>query len=91
MKYLYKPFTPEFLKWDHPSLNLDNFIVANRGLVKINHTMANGVDPDEMASYDSSHLDLHCLLMYPCWSAGMHGYKDQWNLGEKMILYISML
>ena len=33
--YLITPFTPEFLKWAHPSLHLDNTIVANRGLIKI--------------------------------------------------------
>ena len=30
----HNPFVPEFLKWVHPSLNLDTCIVANRGLVK---------------------------------------------------------
>ena len=33
--------------------------------------MANSVDPDEMAHYEPSHLDLHCLQRYLCWSAGM--------------------
>ena len=28
------PFTPEFLKWAHPSLSLNTSIVTNRGLVK---------------------------------------------------------
>ena len=26
--------------------------------------MANGVGPDEMAHYETSHLDLHCLHKY---------------------------
>ena len=54
---LVKTFTPEFLKWTLPSLNLDTFIVAN-------NRMANSVDPDEMAHYEPSHLDLHCLQRY---------------------------
>ena len=33
--------------------------------------MANGVDTDEMARYDQSHLDLYCLQKYLYWSAGM--------------------
>ena len=32
--------------------------------------MANNVDPDEMAHYEPSHLDLHCLQRYLSWSAG---------------------
>ena len=35
--------------------------------------MANSVDPDEMARYESSHLDLHCLYRYWFWSAGLKG------------------
>ena len=35
--------------------------------------MANNVDPDETARYGPSHLDLHCLQRYPCWSAEMKG------------------
>ena len=30
--------------------------------------MANIVDPDEMAHYEPSHLDLHCWQKYPAWS-----------------------
>ena len=33
--------------------------------------MANNVDPDEMAYYGQSHLDLHCLQRYQYWSVGM--------------------
>ena len=32
--------------------------------------MANSVDPDEMAHYEPSHLDLHCLQSL-FWIAGM--------------------
>ena len=38
-------------------------------LHKIKNTMVNGVDPDETARYEPSHLDLHCLLCYG-WSGG---------------------
>ena len=31
------------------------------GLVKIKNRMANSVDPDEMAHYEWSHLNQHCL------------------------------
>ena len=54
-------FTPEFLEWAHPSMNLNAFIVANRGYVKINNELANSVYPDETARYEPSHLDIHCL------------------------------
>ena len=37
--------------------------------------MANNVDPDEMAHYEPSHLDLHCLQQYPYWSLGMKGLE----------------
>ena len=37
--------------------------------------MANSADPDEMASYKPSHLDLHCLQRYVYWSVGMKGLK----------------
>ena len=33
--------------------------------------MATSVDPDEMARYEPSDLDLHCLQRYLCLSAGM--------------------
>ena len=35
--------------------------------------MANSVDPDEMAHYEPSHLDLHCLQRQLIWSAGLEG------------------
>ena len=33
--------------------------------------MANRVDLDETARDEPSHLDLHCLLRYLTWSAGL--------------------
>ena len=33
--------------------------------------MASSVDPDEMAHYEPSHLDLHCLHRYLYWSTGL--------------------
>ena len=48
-----KPFTPEFLKWSLPSLNLDKSIIENRSF------SLNSVDPDEMNSYEQFCLDLH--------------------------------
>ena len=57
----FNPFTPEFLKWVHPSMNSDISIVANRRLFKINNKMANSVDPDETDRYVPFHLDLHCF------------------------------
>ena len=33
--------------------------------------MANSVDPDEMAHYELSHLDLDCLHRYLYWSTGL--------------------
>ena len=35
--------------------------------------MASRVDPDEMAHYEPSHLDLHCLHRYLFWSTGLKG------------------
>ena len=35
--------------------------------------MANCVDPDEMAHYELSHPDLHCLQSYLYWLVGMNG------------------
>ena len=32
--------------------------------VKNQNRIANSVDPDEMARYEPSHLDLHCLHRY---------------------------
>ena len=40
---------------------------------KTKNRMANSVDPDETAHYEPSHLDLHCLLRYLFWSAGLKG------------------
>ena len=54
------PFTPEFIKRNLPSPNLVTAIVANRGFDQ-NKKNGNSVDPDEMAHYEPSHLELHCL------------------------------
>ena len=73
-KCYFNLFTPKYLNWTVPSLNLDTFIVANRGFSqKINNRMANSVDPDETARYEPSHLGLQCLQKYLYWSAGMKG------------------
>ena len=40
--------------------------------------MENGVDPDETAHYDTSHLDLHCLPKYLVSSAGLKEFG--WEL-----------
>ena len=41
--------------------------------VKNKKTIANSVDPDEMAHYEPSQLDLQYLHMYWFWSAGLKG------------------
>ena len=41
------------------------------------HKMANSVDLDEMAIYEQSHPDLHCLQKYLFWSARV---EDLWEL-----------
>ena len=45
--------------------------------------MANSVDPDETAHCEPSHVDLHCLQRYLCWSAGMKGIKHKAILQKK--------
>ena len=45
--------------------------------MKINHRIANSVDPDETARYEPSHLDLHCLQRYLYWSAGLKGLNER--------------
>ena len=42
---------------------------------KIKNRMANSVDPDEMACYKPSYLDLLCLQRYMLWFAGLKGLK----------------
>ena len=39
--------------------------------------MANSVAPDEMAHYESSHLDLNCLHRYLFWSAWLIDMPEQ--------------
>ena len=36
--------------------------------------MPNSVTSNEMAHYEPSYLDLHCLQRYLFWSAGMKGW-----------------
>ena len=41
------------------------FIMAKRGFSLVYNKKkkrANGVDPDEMANFEPSHQDLHCLI-----------------------------
>ena len=63
------------MKWTLPSLNLDTSIVANMGFCQkpVLNRLANSIYPDEMACYELSHQDLHCLQRHPYWSAGMKG------------------
>ena len=35
--------------------------------------MANNLDPNEMARYEPSHLDLHCLHLFLVWSTELKG------------------
>ena len=58
------PFTPKFLKWPLPALNLDMSTIAKvdtRKKKKKKNRMANSVVPDKTAPYEPSHLDLCCL------------------------------
>ena len=53
-------------------MNFEVSIIVDRNLSKKNNKqtkkkknrMENSVDPDEMAHYEPSHLDLHCLQRY---------------------------
>ena len=58
-------FTPEFLTWTLPALNLGRNILLIRILVKIHKRVANTVDPDEMAQ------------KYMIGSSGLKGLKQQ--------------
>ena len=44
--------------------------------VKNLNIMANSVDPDEMAHYEPSHLDLQCLLRYMVWPTGLKWLRN---------------
>ena len=48
------------MKWTFPSLNLIGSIFR-KFVVKNQNRMANSVDPDETAHFESSHQGLHCL------------------------------
>ena len=52
--------------WSYPLLQIE---VS----VNINNRMANSVDLNETAHEEPSHLDLHCLHRYLCWSARLKG------------------
>ena len=62
--------------------------------------MANSVDPDEMACYEPSHLDLHCLQRYLYWSVWMKQlnplslFTSLWTLmvsyQEPFVIYFKM-
>ena len=62
----FNPFNPQLLPWTLPSLNLNTFIVEIGVPSKLNNRMANSVVPVEMACYEPSHLDLHCLHRQLC-------------------------
>ena len=70
------PFIHEFLKWNLPFLYLVMSIVVNRlffFLLKNINRLANCVEPDEMAHYEPSHLDLRSLHRYLYRSTGLKG------------------
>ena len=74
-----KPFTSEFLKWTLPPLYLVMSIIVNRVffLLRIINRLENSVDPDEMAHYEPSHLDLYCLCRCLYWSTGLKGLNER--------------
>ena len=53
--------------------------------VKNHNRKANSVDPHEMAYYELSHLDLHCLQRYLYLSVGTKGLKEK----TKKLLYLA--
>ena len=71
------------MKWTHRSLNLDISLFANRRFTqKIIKKRQIVLDPDEMVRYEPSHLDLHCLRRYQCWSAEMKGLTCLMHFGK---------
>ena len=69
-------FTPIFLKWTLPYLNLFQIYVY----IKPKNKMANSTDSDEMAPDEPSHQDLHCLQRYLFWSAMLEELNQSKNL-----------
>ena len=71
-----QPFHPWVSEMDSSSLNLNKSTDENTGSIqdKIKQNI-NGVDPDETARHEPSHLDLHCLHRCLFWSAGLKGLK----------------
>ena len=53
---------------------------------KTKNRMANSVDPDEMAHYEPSHLDLHCMHKHLNWSTGLKRLRGIDSLSEETIL-----
>ena len=43
-----------------------------------NHPQANSVDPGDMAHYEPSHQDLHCLHRYLVWSEGLKEFNTDY-------------
>ena len=67
-------FSPEFFDMDSSISEFGQIHCCKQGFrSKINNKMAKSVDPDETPRKEPSHLDLHCLQRYPCWSTGMEG------------------
>ena len=58
-----------------PFLTLDMSTNANGFQSTIKNRMVNSVNPDEMAHYQWSHLDLHYLLRFWFWSAWLKGFS----------------
>ena len=87
--YAGKTLSPKFLKWTWLSLNLDASIVANSDVCqkkkknKKKNRMAKSVDPNEMACYKPSHLNVHCLLRFSFWSARLKGLACAYMLSDQ--------
>ena len=64
--YINNPFTPEFRKWFNLSLNLETSVIGHKDFnqttkKKNKNRITNSIDQDEMAHYEPSHLNHHCL------------------------------
>ena len=74
------------LKSFHPSVSEVDFSIFEfrpnhytkwESQSKIRTRVSNSVDPDEMAHYEPSHQDLHCLQSI--WSSGLKRLKEQFD------------
>ena len=73
---------------DSSTLNFDSTCCELRCKSNVKHRMANCVHHDKKARYETSDLDLHCLLMYPFssaelkqnWSIRCKDHVNQWNI-----------